>query len=72
MAKAVQHTVQINSSITKSCQHCGNIGLSSEPDVAEQINHYLKHGYKVLHVGQETSRDANGDQWQSTVAILGK
>jgi len=32
----------------------------------------LQHGYKLLHVGQQTTEDSHGKIWQTTVAILGK
>jgi hypothetical protein len=52
-------------------EHCDfRIGLDN---FAESINHYINdHGYKILHVGQESSWDSEGSPWQSTVAVLGK
>jgi hypothetical protein len=44
----------------------------SEDSVEEQVNHYLRHGLKLLHIGAESSRTAEGEIWQSTVAVLGK
>jgi hypothetical protein len=42
-------------------------------DFDESVNHYLKeHGYKLLHVGQETSSDGEGNLWQKTAAVIGK
>ena len=38
----------------------------------EKINHVLSHGYKILHIGQETTESSRGDLWQNTVAILSK
>ena len=44
-----------------------------QTDFEVKVNHYLQeHGYKLLHVGQETSNDMDGNPWQETVAILGK
>jgi hypothetical protein len=40
--------------------------------IDERINHLLKHGYKLLYVGQETTTDPDGKPWRTTVAILGK
>ena len=37
----------------------------------KKINHVLSHGYKVLHIGQETI-EVDGQPWQETVAFLGK
>ena len=43
------------------------------PFTYESINHYISaHGYKLLHVGQQTSRDSMGNPWQLTVALLCK
>jgi len=37
------------------------------------VNHYINdHAYKLLHVGQETFTDAEGNLCQKTVAIVGK
>jgi len=41
-------------------------------DFQESCNHLLQHGMTCLHVGQETSRDSNGELWQHTVAVFGK
>ena len=46
--------------------------LGGEDNVAESINHLVqKHNFKLLHVGQESSLDSDGNPWQSTVAMLG-
>ena len=67
----VKQTVQVSSHITKGCEECDK-GFGPESEVAEQINHYLNHGYKLLHIGQETSEGIGGKIWQNTIAILGK
>ncbi len=42
-------------------------------DFGELVNHYLKeHGYKLIHIGQETGSDREGNLWQNTVAVVGK
>jgi hypothetical protein len=39
----------------------------------EQANHMVEtHGWKLLHVGQETATDADGKPWQHTVAVVGE
>jgi hypothetical protein len=43
-----------------------------DASMEEKINHVLSHGYKILHIGQETTESSRGDLWQNTVAILGK
>jgi hypothetical protein len=66
----IQHVVHISTNIGEICNECTKrIGLDT---IAESINHYIEHGYKLLHVGTETSHDKNGNPWHSTVAILGK
>jgi hypothetical protein len=41
-------------------------------DLSDRINHFIEaHGYRLLHVGTETSHDSNGNPWHSTVAVLG-
>ncbi len=60
----VKHVVQISTHVGTGCEHC-NVSID---DFADRINHYIeKHGYKLLHVGQET-----GANLQMTVAVLGK
>lgn len=69
--EGVQHVVYVSTSIGTGCEHCRTqIGLER---FAESINYYIeKHGYKLLHAGTETSHDADGKPWHSTVALLGK
>ena len=69
--EGVKHEVHISTSVETKCEHCTErIGGD---DLAKSINHYIQqHGYKLLHVGTETSRDMDGNPWQSTVAVLGK
>lgn len=40
-------------------------------DLQEHVNHYLGHGWILLHVGQET-RVAEGATLSLTVAVLGR
>jgi len=69
--KGVQHTVYISTSMGVGCEHCRTQIAADR--FAESTNHYIEqHGYKVLHVGAETSRDMDGKPWHSTVAVLGK
>ena len=68
--EGVNHVVHISNDESKSCEHCD---FRAGSDLAESINHYIDaHGYKLLHVGQETSRDNMGNPWQIKVAVLGK
>jgi hypothetical protein len=66
----VKRVVQIVSGDIQQCVHCDFIqGL--DMDIDEVINHYFKHDYKLLHVGQQTTHDIDGNLWQKTIAILG-
>lgn len=66
----VKHVVQISTDTMTGCEHC-NEKIGHER-FAESINHYIEqHGYKLLHVGTETTHGDEGP-WHSTVAILGK
>lgn len=67
----VKEVVQVSSSFWKCCKYCSALKLSQD-SVEEQVNHYLDHGLKLLHIGTESSRTPEGDVWQSTVAVLGK
>lgn len=67
----INHVVHISTDENKGCEHC-TFRIGSE-NFAESINHYITdHGYRLLHVGQETSLDSRGNPFQLTVAILGK
>lgn len=69
--EGVQHVVYITTNVGTGCEHCSEqIGLDRLP---ESVNHYIgQHGYKLLHVGAETSHGSDGKPWHSTVAVLGK
>ena len=69
--EGVQHVVYVSTSIGTSCEHCNeSVGHDRFP---ESVNHYInQHGYKLLHVGTETSYDSDGKPWHSTIAVLGK
>ena len=67
----VKEVVEVSSSFWKTCKYCADLKLS-EDSIEEQVNHYLRHGLKLLHVGTQSSRTPEGEIWQSTVAVLGK
>ena len=69
--EGIKQVVQISNDEGKNCEHCDfRVGLDN---FAESINHYINdHEYKLLHVGQQTSRDDAGNPWQLTAAVLGK
>ena len=61
--------VYLNTNIGKACEACG-FTFNGWYDLGTMIQHYLDHGYKLLHAGQETSYDSDGRPWSSTVAVL--
>jgi hypothetical protein len=71
VTKDVKEVVQVSSSFWKCCKYCSALKLSQD-SVEDQINHYLSHGLKLLHIGTESSRSPEGGVWNSTVAVLGK
>jgi hypothetical protein len=66
----VQHLVQLSSNEPGPCEECDDWHWSLDYSIIEHANHYISaHGYRVLHVGQETSRNDDG-LWHSTVIVL--
>ena len=65
----VKRTIALASHAKHGCDHCDEeLGDS----VSASINHFIEvHGYRLLNVGTETSRDSDGNVRHSTVAILG-
>lgn len=59
--------IQLSTGIHKSCEVC-RVDIAYE-NIARQINHYLDHGYKVVHVGTETFATEKGLE-HFTVAML--
>jgi hypothetical protein len=71
--EGISHTVCLKSTILKLCEHCDEHIGPPDNDIAHDINHYLsKHGYKLLHVGQEWAEDEEGKSTHVTVAIVGR
>jgi hypothetical protein len=66
----VSKVAQVYSGTSESCKVCRK-GLDATSDFGGAVNHYLDHGYVLLHLGQQTSRADEG-LWQETVAILGQ
>jgi hypothetical protein len=65
----VKRTVKLSSDVTPTCDHCDEM---LGEGVTGSINHFIEvHGYRLLNVGTETSRDRDGNLRHSTVAILG-
>lgn len=70
--KHVTHVVQITSDLKIRCEHCAE-SVGGRPALSNSINHYLDtHAYQLLHVGQETAVDFEGNAWQRTVAVMGR
>jgi hypothetical protein len=66
-----QHLVHLSSNEPGPCEECDEWHWSLDYSATEHANHYITvHGYRVLHVGQETSRSDDG-LWHSTVFVLG-
>lgn len=63
--------VTVSTDIGQKCNHCDFwIGLEN---FDASVNHYIeKHGYRLLHVGSQTSHAQEGGLWHSTVAVLGR
>ena len=70
--EGINHVISIHSDEGKSCEHCSDFRIDLDT-VAESVNHYIKdHGYKLLHVGQQTGSGSDGRPFQMTVAIVGR
>lgn len=55
------------------CSECRYGFPRKDTPFQEAVNHYLQaHAYKLLHVGQQTYTDDDGQPHHSTVAVLGK
>ena len=70
----VKRTTQVSSNISGACEHCGeSVGYSPRTlGISDSINHYIEaHGYRLLHVGTQTTHGSNEKPWHTTVAVLG-
>jgi hypothetical protein len=69
----IRRTTEVSSNIGRGCEHCRyGIGAMGSEDITDGINHFIEaHGYRLLHVGTETSHGPNGEPWHNTVAVLG-
>ncbi|EGR3108320.1 hypothetical protein DNG97_06920 [Vibrio parahaemolyticus] len=67
-----QHrTFKLSSDIGESCPEPSCSFYCDTGEFAKSIDHLVnEHEYKLVHVGQETTRDDTGENWQTTVAIL--
>ena len=71
--QTTKRTTRVASNSSRGCEHCGaSLGHGGGGSVSDDINHFIEeHGYRLLHVGTETSPDPEGHPWHATVAILG-
>ncbi len=68
----ISHVVSVNSDENRGCEYCGDFRIGGN-GFAASVNHYIEdHGYRLLHLGQQTDTDYQGRPFQMTVAILGK
>ncbi len=66
-----EHIIHISTGLSKGCEHC-HFNIGGPGNLQESVNHYLhEHGYKLIHVGQETTGDESSP-WHTTVAVVGK
>jgi hypothetical protein len=69
--ESIKHVVHLANDLIRPCEECGKLERSEF--LADRINHYIaEHGYVLLHIGTETTRDQDGKPWFITVALLGK
>jgi hypothetical protein len=54
----------------KACEVCG-VAFHGWYDLGKKIQHYIDHGYRLLHVGTDTSEHEQG-LWHTTIAVVGK
>jgi hypothetical protein len=69
----VGHVVHLSTNQSRQCDHCERRIRDGGENFSENVNHYIiEHGYKLLHVGGETSSDSEAKPWHSTIAVLGR
>ncbi len=63
--------VRVSSNVIEGCEHCDQI-IGGDERFVESVSHYLNaHGYKLLHIGAETTTDRDERPSHTTIAILG-
>jgi hypothetical protein len=72
----IQEILSIRGGFATTCPECdAQLWEGDDPLdwFDQQTNHLLSaHGWRLLHVGQETTRDLDGTPWHQTVAVLGR
>ena len=68
-----KHVVEIMTHVFSPCEECdGGPRATSDPSVADRVNHYVQeHGYRLVHLGEDTHTGYNGERRAHTVAIVG-
>ena len=71
----IKHLVGLSSDAHVPCQECDELRFGDDFSVATLVlaaNHYVnEHGYRILHIGEETGTDHRGRQQHNTVIVLG-
>jgi hypothetical protein len=66
-----KHVVHMTSGSDQGCPHCPGEAPPSK-DWRAAVEHCIqRHGYRLLHVGTETTTAADGSLRHATVAVLG-
>jgi hypothetical protein len=67
----IGRVVHISTSTVARCHFCEKV-IGGSDNFESSTEHYMtQHGFRILHIGTETSRTPNGELWHSTVAVLG-
>ncbi len=75
MTHDMKQVATVTSGESFRCPACGQ-SVHGLPDIpmdgfTKAVNHCLSHGWKLLHVGQQT-QGSLGQSYESTVAVLGQ
>lgn len=74
----VRRTKQLFSDVFGPCpvEGCPGVDTDSfynDDHLTADANHLIQaHGWQLLHVGQDTTTDADGNPWQRTTMVLGE
>lgn len=71
----IKHLIGLSSDAHVPCQECDQLRSGDDFSVATLVmaaNHYVnEHGYRILHIGEETATDHRGRHQHNTVIVLG-
>jgi hypothetical protein len=69
----IKKTVTVESDTGRPCVECRELvgDHDGQTPISIGINHYLGHGYRLLHVGSQTGHGDDGPT-SRIIAILGK